>query len=37
MSSLIDQIGGWTNGSVGEGYGSGHSLILKFKWMKKLS
>ena len=35
-SDLIDQIGGWAIRSVGEGYGVGHSLELKFKWIKKL-
>ncbi len=35
-SDLIDQIIGWSRGSVGEGYGVGHSLALKFKWVKKL-
>ena len=35
-SEIIDQIGGWTRESIGEGYGVGHSLELKFKWMKKI-
>ena len=35
-SDLIDQIGGWTRGSVGEGYGSGYELNVKFKWMHSL-
>ena len=35
-SDLIDQIGGWTRGSVGEGYGKGYSLEIKFKWIEKL-
>ena len=35
-SEIIDQIGGWARESIGESYGDGHSLELKFKWMKKL-
>ena len=35
-SDLIDQIGGWTRGSVGEGYGKGYDLVLKYKWIYKL-
>ena len=35
-SDLIDQIGGWTRGSVGEGYGKGYDLMVKFKWIEKL-
>ena len=35
-SDLIDQIGGWTRGSVGEGYGKGYELNIKFDWIKKL-
>ena len=35
-SEIINQIGGWTRESVGEAYGEGHSLKLKFKWMIKL-
>ena len=33
-SDMIDQIGGWTRGSVGEGYGKGYDLILQNKWLK---
>ena len=35
-SEIINQIGGWTMESVGEAYGEGHSLKLRFKWMIKL-
>ena len=35
-SDLIDQIGGWTRRSVGEGYGKGYGLEIKFKWIEKL-
>ncbi len=36
-SEIIDQIGGWTRESIGEGYGEGHSLKIKLKFMMKLS
>ena len=35
-SDLIDQIGGWVRGSIGEGYGKGYSLDIKQRWIKKL-
>ena len=35
-SDLIDQIGGWTRGSIGEDYGKGYGLEIKFKWIEKL-
>ena len=35
-SELIDQICGWSNKSVGEGYGKGYDLKIKYKWIKKL-
>ena len=35
-SDLIDQIGGWTRGSIGEGYGKGYSLDIKYRWIEKL-
>ena len=35
-SDLIDQIGGWTRGSVGEGYGKGYDLDIKWRWIEKL-
>ena len=28
-SDMIDQIGGWSSGKVGEGYGDGYSIIKK--------
>ena len=34
-SDLIDQIGGWTRGSIGEGYGKGYDLIIKNRWLVK--
>ena len=36
-SDLIDQIGGWSRGSVGEGYGKGYSLKIKFNRIEKLA
>ena len=36
-SDLIDQIGGWTRVSVGEGYGMGHSLKIKYRFLIQLS
>ena len=36
-SDLIDQIGGWTRGSVGEGYGKGYDLKVKYKWIIQLN
>ena len=35
-SDLIDQIGGWTRGSVGEGYGKGYSLKVMLRWLNKV-
>ena len=35
-SDLIDQIGGWTRGSVGEGYGKGYDLKVIFRWLDKV-
>ena len=35
-SDLIDQIGGWVRGSIGEGYGKGYDLDIKFRWIEKL-
>ena len=33
-SNVIDAIGGWTYGSVGESYGLGYSLKVKSKWLR---
>jgi len=30
---MIDQIGGWSKRSVGEGYGEGYSIGQKFRYM----
>ena len=33
-SDLIDQIGGRSRGNVGECYGKGYDLKIKYKWIK---
>ena len=30
---IIDAIGGWKTFGVGQGYGSGYGLDVKYKWM----
>ena len=35
-SDVIDQIGGWSLRSVGQGYGEGYSKEIIFKWMDKI-
>ena len=30
-SDMIDQIGGWSSGKIGEGYGEGYSLVRKWE------
>ena len=32
-ADVIDAIGGWSKGTIGEGYGLGHSLAVKYKWL----
>ena len=32
-SDIIDAIGGWKTFGVGQGYGSGYGLVVKYKWM----
>ena len=34
-SDMIDQIGGWSSGKVGEGYGVGYDLLALKEWMQK--
>jgi integrase len=34
--TLIDEIGGWSRQSVGNGYGSGYPLEVKARWLSKL-
>ena len=36
-SDMIDQIGGWSSGKVGEGYGEGYSLVRKWEWLRKIN
>ena len=36
-SEIIDQLGGWSLRSIGEGYGKGYDLSVLKKWMLKLS
>ena len=35
-SDIINQIGGWSSGTVGSSYGKGYELPVLFKWMKML-
>ena len=35
-SEMIDQIGGWSKRSVGEGYGEGCSVLQRKQWMTRL-
>ena len=34
-SDITDQIGGWTTGGVGQGYGSGYPLSVMQEWLEK--
>ena len=34
---IIDQIGGWSSGDVGESYGEGFPLINLSEWLNKVS
>ena len=36
-ADIIDAIGGWTTEGVGHQYGTGHSLDVKYTWMKMLT
>jgi integrase len=33
---LIDQLGGWSIKSIGQGYGDGYNLKILSKWMEKI-
>ena len=33
-SDIIDVIGGWKTFGIGQGYGSGYGLDIKYKWMR---
>ena len=35
-SEMIDQIGGWSRDTVGQGYGSGYELTSKYEWLTKI-
>ena len=35
-SDIVDQIGGWATGGVGQGYGTGYGLSVCYKWMSKI-
>ena len=35
-SDMIDQIGGWSSGKVGEGYGDGFCITSMFDFMKPI-
>ena len=35
-SEMVDQIGGWSKRSVGEGYGEGYSVLQTKQWMTRL-
>ncbi len=36
-SDIIDAIGGWKTFGVGQGYGSGYGLNVKYKWMRMVA
>ena len=36
-SEMIDQIGGWSSGKVGEGYGEGYFVLHIDEWMQLLA
>ena len=35
-SDIVDAIGGWTTSGIGQKYGVGYDLNVKYKWMKKI-
>ncbi len=35
--SIIDEIGGWSRQTIGDGYGSGYPLEVKAKWMARIT
>jgi integrase len=36
-SELINELGGWSKASVGEGYGNGYPLKVKAEWIRKIT
>ena len=35
-SDIVDAIGGWATSGIGQNYGTGYSLTIKNKWMKRI-
>jgi integrase len=35
-SDIVDAIGGWSTNGVGQSYGSGYNLQVKYEWMNKI-
>jgi len=35
-SDIVDAIGGWATSGIGQKYGTGYSLTIKNKWMKRI-
>ena len=35
-SDIVDAIGGWATSGIGQKYGTGYSLAIKNKWMKRI-
>ena len=35
-SDIIDQIGGWSKGSIGQNYGEGYTIEVLRKWTKRI-
>ena len=35
-SDVVDAIGGWATSGIGQRYGTGYSLTIKNKWMKRI-
>ena len=35
-SDIVDEIGGWSTNGVGQSYGSGYNLQVKYEWLNKI-
>ena len=35
-SEIIDQLGGWSLRSIGQGYGKGYNIKMLYKWMRRI-